>query len=1183
MRPGKRKRERTGSFSPPLRSSSGAAAGSSSFSSTATLRSSLTPSSPATFIGLLQYYRHTNDRSDARQRQAFVMRHNLVHMQALQEVLRRTSLAEMRDREVVEWLLGTERWLREFHQPLLPPPTNSSSSSGDRGPSSLSSAPFPPASLVGDAFMLDYSSALSELRLLVIGVLHTMPWWRVVENVAKSHSDPAGSCGKATGGGGHSSGGGRRGTSARRGAADTAADRALAAQRAITRWHVRLQIAFERVCLVLIEKSQHTVRGVLEVLLKPCQLRPPVHDGARRSIPSDSFIRVLNAVATLYSSHYVVELLEGCIADFMPRRRWAERRHHVACTAVLLYVALEGHTPAFHPRRGNSQSLQRAIELLKSLRARGGECGSSSGGGVMECSLWRLPQATRSPSSLALGAGTSEDSGTDAGGNGGSSSSASPGWYANSHPHHRPCQPLLPSGGGAILPAGYVSATLFEDARSGAYGMVRQPALPRPGDPASRTNNTTYMTTTTNTSDTEVSDSTAILTTRPSTAGKGNGATGGGSDSSSTTAAATLRHTCARFGGGGGGSEETSLQRESTAGGAALAAGGRVTTASLLDVSAEHNNKLLAFRNNIIRLLLNRLLDIEQTLEPRDDKCCTNKLDSFIGTSGGGSGAGSSNPGSHVRSPFGSAPPSGQASPSGLFPVSTFTTATANMHGSSAGNRNTSFAFPSAPVAASVTTMAAAAAGGGGLVSDTTATAVSPTRSSPVALSPAGEPSPASFLAGPSPPHMMSSHQHLSTPFSTGAHPPLENYFNSLSLPYLRILRDCTTLVYGRLAEDLRRQQIAGSCGNADWWDEILHFYLTVVTRAERPVYLVYLAPSLAMLGTDDEPVNLLHKLITLVTKGSMPVEQPRSGVAGVAAASVGGGFGRGPSMAAAQPVRLRMAPPTGGSRRIVTMEERLRAAQHIFPLFSFLHSRLDATSGEGVRRRLLKWTAQELHRLGGAGLAISANTSNTVSSSFGGSVFLRTRQQPSRESRLALVSFAQCAAISELMEVDILPSAPSAPARKGGNSAASIKEGSGVSSSSSGRFTTVSVAGDASDSIATALQPLLARYTLHTEQPEELNDETVDTDDEAQQGHLDSREDGDGNGVRAGSASSVSSTSPNPLREGRGSQRAPEAEGETILPETLPRRQLDLRQMEYEGLLQPLLMVNCPWQACLR
>ncbi|CAG9580906.1 conserved hypothetical protein [Leishmania major strain Friedlin] len=1057
----------------------------------------------------------------------------------------------MRDREVVECLLGMEQWLRELNRPLA---SAGVGGSVDVGASSSLLSGFPPC-MEGDALRSAYRSALSELRLLVLGVLNTMPWWRVVETVAGN--PPA----AQTGGARTASAGGGDNSSSEAGAARVAArhaggwDRSAAALHVITRWHARLQIAFERVCLVLIDQSQQTVRGVLEVLLKPCQLRPPVRDGARRSIPSDSFIRVLNAVATKYSPVYVVELLEGCIADFMPRRRWAERRHHVACTAVLLYLALEGHTPAYHPQLGNSQSLQRAVGLLKSLRSR-----RADGRGALSGSPWLLPPATGSYS-LTLPGGTSEESGTDLGG------LFSP-MSAKQEFHHASLSSMLPTTG--VLPSGYVSATLLERARAGEVSL-RQPTLPHP---SLLGGSSSLMDTTTTASDTELSDGGARVGGRARSAvsdsltGGPSGRCvraafsggGGGSDSSAATAVAARGK--GRSGGGLAG------QLSSEGGGSAGIVPGTAVSAgapSDLDVTVQHNNKLLSYRNDILRVLLNRLLDVELTLEPRDaeeQQGGWSLLGGMYGLGGGGPSSALSLTSRHASvrcSPFGSPATPGLGSPSALLsaPASL-------LPGGSGGG--TASAFPSTPIAAADTD-----------TSRPTATASSD-RSSPASFSPTAFLLPRSDSLG------IIGGTGFADWSSAAASPgasltsaqPLERFFNTLSHPYLRILRDCATLVYGRLADDLRRQQIAGSCGNADWWMDIVPFYLTVVTRVDRPVCLLYLAPSLSMLGTEDEPVGLLHKLITLVTKGSMPVEQPRS------SSSVSGAFARSSAMwpssatasvfsasslplsaAPAQPVRLRMALPTGVSRRVVTMEERLRAVRHIFPLFRFLHSRIDEASGEGVRRRLLKWTAQELRRLGGPSASAVGSSGGP-----GGNVYTRSRPLPSRETRLALVTFAQCAAISELMGVDVVPQLSSA----------------GKAARDSSRFTSSTAYGDTSDGIAAALEPFLNRYTLQSEPPAE------DGDNE------------NSNCSAASSSASLSESSSSPFVLATSATRDAEqarlkASGKVVAtaaagaPPVTPcdteqrrrRRRIDLRQMEFEGLLQPQLMAYCPWQAWLR
>ncbi|AIO01562.1 hypothetical protein LPMP_332710 [Leishmania panamensis] len=1059
----------------------------------------------------------------------------------------------MRDREVTECLLGAEQWLRELNRPLT---SASVSGSANGGGSSSSISGFLPY-VEGDALLSAYRSALSELRLLVLGVLNTMPWWRVVETVADHPTVPQshGVRGASISGRGHSGGGAVAARTATQ--HGSVSDRSVAALHAITRWHVRLQIAFERVCLTLIDQSQKTVRGVLEVLLKPCQLRPPVRDGARRSIPSDSFIRVLNAVATKYSPNYVVELLEGCIADFMPRQRWAERRHHVACTAVLLYVALEGHTPAYHPRLGNSQSLQRALELLKALRSRHTDNSNSVGD-----SPWQLPPATRSHS-LSLPGGTSEESGTDLGG---SSSAVS----AKRQGYHASLSSMLPTTG--VLPSGYVSATLLEGAKVGEAAL-RQPILPHASLVGS---SLSLIETTTTASDMELSDGDAHgsdrarsavnsrLADNPSGRYVTAACAGGGGDSDSSAATVVCRKGRSRGAAGQLSGEVGS--------GVAVAPGSAAADGapSFLDVTVEHNNKLLSYRNDIVRVLLNRLLDVELTLEPKDMEEKQGGWSRVMGVLGLGGGGGSSSAmtvASHQTSfrgsPFGSPPASGLGSPASVLSASS-----SSLPG--VGGGGSASAFPSIPITAA----------DAGMLRQVTA----PTSdlSSPAALSPAVFLLPRSDSLGFSGGAGLGDWGSAASPgASLASTQPLEHLFNTLSQPYLRILRDCTTLVYGRLGDDLRRQQVAGSCGNADWWVDIVYFYLTVVTRVDRPVYVLYLAPSLSMLGAEDESIGLLHKLITVAIKGSMPVEQPRSSStisgtlrcpsamwASSATASVVSASSLPLSGAPVQPVRLRMAPPTGTNRRVVTMEERLRAARHIFPLFRFLQSRIDEASGEGVRRRLLKWTAQELRRLGGCSASAMGGGGGR-----GGSLYVRSHPPPSRETRLALVTFAQCAAISELMGVDVVPQLSSA----------------GKSTCGSARFTSSTAYGDTSDGIAAALEPFLSRYTLQSEPPAEDMEDTVTTADDG--------ENGNSNCSAAASSASLSETLSSPSASASSSMQGAEQAGrkasEKIAGTTASamslstlcdteqkprRRRIDLRQMEFEGLLQPQLMAYCPW-----
>lgn len=902
----------------------------------------------------------------------------LLHAQVLQNVLRRTSLSEMRDREIVEWLTGAEKWLRECCSAR---PCNGEAGSG------LHSGNGIPNQM--------NSSTLAELRLLLLGVLRTMPWWRVVE--MDSSSDlPSSVSEEADGQRRH-----RTRAEGRQPVARSSARRAEAIRNAVFRWNVRMQIAFERVCLLLVEQSQHIVRHVVEVLMRPYSMRPPICDGARRSLPCDSLVRVLNSVATKYSSSYVVDLLESCMTELLPKQRWVERRHHVACTAVLLHLALEGHTPAFRPQLGNTQCLTQAIDLLKSLRR---------DATTNELTSLALPYATHSTPQMLPP--TSEESGTDTSLSI-TSTSCRPAYCPSTGMLLAPGSQRHGSGSCGTLPAGYVSSAVWEGAVAGRG--IQQPRLPRP-DLSSALPATT--------SEAELSDTGTFSSAFQQSTSIAPGL---------TMAAGTAAAAVAEW-----------RQSSSSAAVPPASAVEERPSADMSDVSVEHNNKMLSYRNDIIRILLNRLLDIEQALEPQDGEISAMAM----------------TPGSSLR----------RCS-------SSFYAAMQRDRGGPQPSDSASSSLFSSPVS---------------LQADRSLTAFP---RSPAALAPtglAGDHRMRSGTSSVSPAAMAD----LSAAAGAGA-----NIFSEASQPSIRILHDCTTLVYGRLAEDLRRQQVAGSCGNAEWWRELLHFYLTAICRVERPVCLLYLAPSLAVLGSDDEAVDMMHKLISLVTKGYMPVQPSRS----VALAR---------QMTTA-PMRLRMAPPTGGPK-LISMEERMRAARHIYPLFRFLRSRL-VLADEGIRKRLLKWVVQELRRLPAGRSAASP------SSSFTGGL--------PRDNSMVLILFAQWAAISALLGVDLLPpgDGPGPSSASSTTTAASASVSAGNGPSTNAAMTAVEV-----------LQPLLERYTLQGGQ------NGVDSDGEAV-----------------------------PCRADDGS-----ASGTSYYR---PEQRLDLRQMSYEGLLIPHLMDSCVWREVVR
>jgi hypothetical protein len=160
--------------------------------------------------------------------------------------------------------------------------------------------------------------------------------------------------------------------------------------------------------------------------------------------------------------------------------------------------------------------------------------------------------------------------------------------------------------------------------------------------------------------------------------------------------------------------------------------------------------------------------------------------------------------------------------------------------------------------------------------------------------------------------------------------------------PMCGVIRATCETVYNRLADDLRRQQDAGSCGNAEWWKEIVQFHTRDVMQLKKiPVGVQFLAPALARLGANGEAADLLHRTISLATKkgGSKapPVISLRAGRASASSAFVG------------------MGPPAPAGAPL-TVESRCLVAGHIAPMLEFLLPVLDDDVKEGVQRRLFKW-----------------------------------------------------------------------------------------------------------------------------------------------------------------------------------------------------------------------------------
>ncbi|AAQ15871.1 hypothetical protein, conserved [Trypanosoma brucei brucei TREU927] len=595
--------------------------------------------------------------------------------QVLFDILRRTSLAEQKDREICEWLDDAYVWVKECIE-------NKNFSKG----------------------------ALTELRLLVLGVLHTLPWWRVFESRETMGLEV------------YSRDGYRHD------------------MRKITRWHDRIKVGFERVCLLLMEQSVQAVRGVLEVAMKPFRIRSPVADGAQRMVPADTIMRLINAVAVNYDGTVVLDVLNTCVRFLVPRWRWGEKRHHTISIALFLHLALEAHIPLASPFSGGE------ISML-------GHSANGSARCKEESKLGGCGYDTQQTSSRDASLCRSDGSSADAG------SFASP---SACHP-----QQQRHSTG---LKAPFLSS-----------------------------------------SDADLSDASQSMRS-------GTDDALGGSISGRTSGVARLTDTFVQ------------------------------------------NNRMLLYRNELIQFVLQWLLDLELSLQAHDDEARAVAGQHKNPTQGWG------------------------ADPNG------------------------SSTLPS---------------------------------------------------------------------FSQSEIRPSETV-------YLDILRSCTDLVFHRLAEDLIRQRSVGVCGSADWWRELLTFHLNSVLMVESPRCLIYLAPSLALLGGTEEATDMYRKFIVLVTKGYQPV-QPNAGCSTRPAGST----------------RVRMAPPTVG-HLLVPKAQRTRAALHVYPLFRFMREHIHNV--EDIRKQLHKCLLLQLER---QRVVLPSATSPSCLAS------------PTSINPFAQVLFAQIAALSELLELD--------------------------------------------------------------------------------------------------------------------------------------------------------------------
>ncbi|CCW63665.1 unnamed protein product [Phytomonas sp. EM1] len=865
--------------------------------------------------------------------------------QLLRDLLCNTSLAELRDREILRWLDDADGWLRS------------------------------PEFLAGE---------LTELRLLVLGVLNTMPWWRILESVAPSQDQLVYEDSEESHGFARSTEGATSqkllfssSTFEKQSsrvlapvvASTSASASAPSVISSIIRLHERIQLAFEKVCLTLLEGSQRTIPNVLEAILKPFNVEPSVKDGARRAIPADSIVRVLNQIATKCPTSDVLTLFERCLPTLVPKRRWANGRHHVICTTIFLYLALEGQVPGYHPSCGNSQCLARTQELFEVwiLSATVGEWVSSS-----PCVSHASSQGICSRKDA--GEGENRDAAT---GNNITKVKEEDDFFESKT--HYALPPSIISKSAPVAPtphevsSGNIDTSPFHKVgQTGGRGSDLE-VLSNSGEknPAAEG----YDTSSSSFSGTAAALGGGTVLKMPERSALADFSDSEGtnySESGDTSLGRRPHLDGAALSRGSGGPHHavpSSADRASPFTGASpkdmllSAAASHAATSTLTSIqTTPQNNRMLAYRSELIHFVLGRLEAMELSLDHTEG----------VGEEGhppNARGGSLSHPSSSVR---------------GLSPVG------------SLSSTPRAFSCPS-----------------------------------PLLKEPRQLYSPT-----------LSSHRSVGgfSGFSTPFFGPRANRLVvDPAQPQYEVLKQCCAVVFYMLVKDLCRQQAAGVCGNVDWWRVLVGFQLRVLaSSSEVPVCVQFIAPSLAMFGQEEEAVDMIHKVVTLVTKGLFPPSL-RGASSGVTAEGFGRTSASVGSAAVGAPARLRMAPPPAmATTQGLSIPQRIRAARSIAPMFKFMKDRI--ANGEGVRKRLLKWVAQEMGReatgIGGRGAF----------------------------SRLVEVVFAQCAAISEMMGVAMVPS---------GNS------GSGAAEGSQTTPLLQPIGGGAGKSAVELLQPLLSRYAL--------------------------------------------------------------------------------------------------------
>lgn len=152
-----------------------------------------------------------------------------------------------------------------------------------------------------------------------------------------------------------------------------------------------------------------------------------------------------------------------------------------------------------------------------------------------------------------------------------------------------------------------------------------------------------------------------------------------------------------------------------------------------------------------------------------------------------------------------------------------------------------------------------------------------------------------------------------------------------------------------------------------------------MLLRSNNAVCLHYLIPSLVLVSTDDDAIDLLHKVISTVTKGHLPIKLTRgettaqlkftnsingnnnnntnnNSVHQSAFAATNSNNNNNNNANIRQSNRMRMV-MRSALPQVIPLNQRIQAATFIYPMYKFFHSRIG--HNEGIRKRLLKCVMQ--------------------------------------------------------------------------------------------------------------------------------------------------------------------------------------------------------------------------------